>query len=306
MRHAWLRVCRPTGGSPLPTQRRPKLIVNKVPMRRICEILDLNPAILYGKLRYLAEGAREFTALQERRLGTGDIAIQRAYMSVDRQDHLLNWGSQLDRRYAALGAVGAAENDSGYVLTMQLNFDADCNAEDVEADAIARGDYDLPPAHRHYARLWLRQDRASASASASEDADLDGDAAPAEYRAPPSGMQVKIEVLYFAVLLHLKRLLAHAERTRFFLDLDPALDSACIAAFKEEIRQRRCDVFLVKTAKDLSVDKKRLLIAHAEREVERFAARTELARGASARLHFVEDRLRHHMKTAGPSHAVSP
>jgi hypothetical protein len=48
-------------GSTLRSQRRPeitadvlKLVVNKMPMRSICEVLDINPAPLYGKLGCLA------------------------------------------------------------------------------------------------------------------------------------------------------------------------------------------------------------------------------------------------------------
>ncbi|WP_157077121.1 hypothetical protein [Curvibacter delicatus] len=285
-----------TGGSPLRTQRRPevnvdvlKLVVNKVPMRRICEVLDLNPATLYSKLGYLAAVASDFSAKHERRIAAGEVPLNRAYISVDRQDHVLNWGSQLDRRYTTLGAVGAAENESGYVLAMQLNFDPDCNPEDVEADAIARGDYLVPPVHRHYARLWLRRDYQDIDAPEENEATL-----PADLKAPNGGMQVKLEVLYFALMVHLRKMLQTVERVRLFVDRDPALDTACLAAFCEEILARRCDVFLVKTGKDLSVDKKKLLIAQVSRDLDRYAARANVPERESVRLHYVVDQLRHH------------
>lgn len=285
-----------TGGSTLRTQKRPelnvkvlKLVVNKVPMRRICEVLDLNPATLYSKLGYLAEVASEFSTRHERRITTGEVPMARAYISVDRQDHVLNWGSQLDRRYTALGAVGAAENESGYVLAMQLNFDPDSDPEDVEADAIERGDYLVPPVHRHYARLWLRRDYQDSDAPEDDEAAL-----PAELKAPNGGIQVKIEVLYFALMVHLKRMLEPVERVRLFVDRDPALDTACLAAFREEILARRCDLFLVKTSKDLSVDKKKLLVAQVGRDLERYAQRAAVPAGESVRLHYVVDQLRRH------------
>jgi hypothetical protein len=141
------------------TQRRPELtgrvlslVVNKVPMRRICEVLELSPATLYGKLSYLAEVSSHFSSSQKARLASEAVRPKRAYISVDRQDHLINWGSQLDRRYTTLGAAGAVEHSSGHVLAMQLNFDASCD-EDVEADAIACGDYELARAYRRHARL---------------------------------------------------------------------------------------------------------------------------------------------------------
>jgi len=84
------------------------------------------------------------------------------------------------------------------------------------------------------------------------------------------------------------------ERVRLFVDRDPALDTACLAAFREEIVARRCDVFLIKTGKDLSVDKKKLLIAQVGRDLERFAARAGVPAGESVRLHYVVDQLRRH------------
>ncbi len=154
-----------TAGAPIRRQRRPELdtsvfihLVNKVPMRRICEILELNPATLYSKIGYLSEICAHFSSRQESLLVNGVCGLRRAYVSVDRQDHTLNWASQLDRRFTVLGAIGAVENVTGYVLAMQLNVDPSCDPEDVEADAIVRGDYDLPPSYRHHARLWLRKD----------------------------------------------------------------------------------------------------------------------------------------------------
>jgi hypothetical protein len=47
-------------------------------------------------------------------------------------------------------------------------------------------------------------------------------------KAPRAGMQVRLETMYFGVFFHLKKLLGHVEKTRFFLDRDPGLDSACI------------------------------------------------------------------------------
>lgn len=290
------RECRATFsvGAPIRTQRRPelteqvlKLLVNKVPMRRMCEILTMNPATLYNKIGYLAEVAAEISAHYEAKLTELGVAPSRAYVSVDRQDYVLNWGTQLDRRNIMLGALGAVENKSGYVLAMQLNFDPSCNAEDIEADAITRGDYDLPLPHRHYARQWLRQDYREITKRPDEIvADTEVSEQPsAHLKLPHSGMQIHLEYTQHALFLHLKRLLHDVERVRIFMDRDPGLDGACIAAFVDDIRQRRVDVFRVQSPKNLTMAKKKVVIAQFNRELDRFRERHP---------DVPNDRLRHH------------
>jgi len=289
-------------GAAVRKQRRPELnreilslVVNKVPMRRICEVLDLNPATLYGKLTYLAEVSSQFSSAHEARLTSGAVRPKRAYVSVDRQDHLINWGSQLDRRYTTLGAIGAVENVSGYVLAMQLNFDATCNPEDVEADAVACGDYGLARAYRRHARLWLRQDYEQDGQG--EGFEVDSTQAslpfPSDSKPPPSGMQVHLGAMQYGMFFHLRALLGGVERVRFFLDRDPGLDNACLAAFVDAIKARRADVFVLRgNAKELTVDKKKLRIAHANWELSQFSKSAAPTDATSLKTRF----LAHHLQ----------
>jgi hypothetical protein len=180
---------------------------------------------------------------------------------------------------------------------MQLNFDADCDPQDVEADAITRGDYEVPPVHRHYARLWLRRDY---DTSPQLPADTVGDVDPVDHdlavgKPPPSGMQVNLGAMYYGLFFHLKSVLRHVERTRFFLDLDPGLGTACLAGFSSEVRERRCDAFLVRGGKQLTVDKKKLKVAQANQDLARFIKTTTLPDGESPQHHFVMARLKEHL-----------
>lgn len=292
-----------SSGAPVRKQRRAELnreilslVVNKVPMRRICEVLDLNPATLYGKLAYLSEVSAQFTSRQEDQLMSGALQPRRAYVSVDRQDHLINWGSQLDRRYTTLGAVGAVENATGYVLAMQLNFDSLCDPEDVEAHAIACGDYEVARAHRRYARLWLRGDYERTTPD--EEMDEAGvsdqlETSSAQDKPPASGMQVHLGAMQYGLFFHLRKLLGGVERIRFFLDRDPGLDGACLAAFSDAVKDRQVDVFVLGDgAKELTVDKKKLKIAQANRELEKFAKAFGLERSEDVRTQFVAHRLK--------------
>ncbi len=305
------RLCGSTfsAGAPVRTQKRPelnaevaRLLVNKMPMRRICETLGIHPATLYSKVAYVAEVASAFLELRERPLADPATAPKRAYVSVDRQDHMLNWATQLDRRNIHLGALGAVENDSGYVLGLQLTFDPNVDPEDIEADAIRRGDYDVVPAYRHHARVWLRKDydRPRAPMEAQDDLGPFEPIAP-ESKAPPSGMQVRLECTQYALFFHLKKLLTGVERVRFFMDRDPGMDGACMSAFCEDVSARRVDAFLIKSAKTMTIDAKKRRVAQGTREADRLRAANPTVSDGDLRSLVVRTKLEAHRASPAKS-----
>ncbi len=239
-------------------------------MRRICEVLDINPATLYNKLSYLDHIATEFAEKQELKLINSGCFAKRAYVSVDRQDHVLNWGTQLDRRNIMLGVLGAVENISGYALALQLNFDSSLDAREVEADAINRGDYDLPLPHRHYARVWLEREY-DASKNSESDTEAE-EMSELDFKLPHSGMQVHVQYTQLALFYHLRSLLGGFEKLRFFLDSDQGMDSACLSAFVDKVKSRDVDVFIIRGAKTLTMSQKKTMISRANKELERYAA----------------------------------
>ena len=293
-----------SAGLPIRRQRRPelnaevyKLLINKVPMRRICEVLDINPATLYNKLSYLDHVATDFAEHQELKLINSENFAKRAYVSVDRQDHALNWGTQLDRRNIMMGVVGAVENSSGYALALQLNFDSGLDARDVEADALLRDDYGLPPAFRHYARVWLERDYQNYTAgqtNADNEETLD-----LEFKLPHSGMQVHIQYTQAALFFHLRSLLRGFEKVRFFLDRDQGMDTGCLSAFVDEVKARRVDVFVIHGPKELTMTQKKTMISRANKEFERYVVDMELSTNSDTRQHYLISRLEKHKANAG-------
>jgi len=133
------------------------LLMNKSPMRRVCEVADIDPKTLYGKIDFLYRQCLAFAADREKRLLSG-MEIPRLYLGVDRQDYIVNWTRHADRRNVMLHAVGSADNNTGYVFGMHLNYDANADSETIEADALAVGDYQVKPPFRCYARCWLKED----------------------------------------------------------------------------------------------------------------------------------------------------
>jgi transposase-like protein len=152
-----------TASSPTIRHRKPyknaaifRLLVNKVPFRRICEVEEITMSTLYRKIDFIHRQCIGFAAERERNLPSKSFA--RLYIGVDRQDHMINWSDAADRRNIIFRAVGSADNTSGYVLGLHPNFNPSLDPDDIERDAIASGDYEVRPAYRQYARLWLRQD----------------------------------------------------------------------------------------------------------------------------------------------------
>ncbi len=259
-------------------------LVNKMPIRRIMKVTGLNAPVLYGKINFLYRQCLAFAGDRERDLLT--LAIPRLYISVDRQEYMVNWSRYTDRRNIILRAAGSADNASGYVFSMNLNFDPDMDPLEVEPDALAVGDADRSYPHRKYARLWLQPDytesvlashterarklAAGASttlgdeiqdtyeaAAAREDSEASEDK-DSDQRLPESkGMQVHEEYSLYGHFFLLKNVLRCVGKIRFFLDQDSGIRAACLSAFAQDIKIRRVEAFYVRTAKDLTVQTKR-------------------------------------------------
>ena len=82
-------------------------------------------------------------------------------------------------------------------------------------------------------------------------------------------MQVHAEYTMYAHFYYLHGLLSSAEKLRFYMDQESGIRAACLAAFEDEIRDRRADAFFVRLGKELSVDAKRKVI---RRSKDAFAA----------------------------------
>lgn len=259
------------------------LLMNKSPFRRICEVADIDPKTLYGKINFIYGQCLAFVADREKHLLSGMI-IPRLYLGVDRQDYMVNWTRNADRRNVMLHAVGSADTTTGYVFGMHLNYDSTLDSEVVEKEALATGDYHAKAAFRRYARCWLKEDYTVALHKATHrikqtQHDLQGDieAVYAEAtqrddievsetqnsakRLPSNGMQIHAEYTLYGHFFYLKRLLGGVEKLRFFLDQDSGMRAACLAAFQPEIASRRADAFYVRIAKEMTIAEKRAAIA---------------------------------------------
>lgn len=265
--------------------------MNKTPLRRICEVADIGPEGLYGKVDFLYEQTKAFAANREKHLLEG-MAIKRLYLSTDRQDYVVNWTQHEDRRNVMLHAVGTADLDTRYVFGMHLNYDPLLNAEEIESDAQSIGDYAAKAPFRRYARCWLKGDydasvRAKAAGrhrpsahdlrqsieatyvEAAQRSDVEvSETQDASKRLPSKGMQIHAEYSLYGHFFFLKQLFGGVEKLRFFMDQDSGMRAACLAAFQPDIAARRTDAFFVRIAKDRTITEKRRIIAASRAEFE--------------------------------------
>jgi len=287
-----------TDSSPTVRHRKPhknaaifRLLVNKMPFRRICEVEDITMSTLYRKIMFIHQQCNSFIGKRERKLPS--MLIARLYIGVDQQDYVINWSDAKNRRNITFRAIGSADNATGYVFGLHLNFDPSLNPEDIENDAVASGDYEKRPAYRKNARLWLRQDYIEAIQNV-KGKKLAGDAGSlqatiaATYEdvskrddvemldnidddltLPKDGMQVHGEYTVYGHFFFLRKLLKNTDKIRFFLDQDSAFRAACLSAFFDMIKEKRCDAFYVRINTTATIDTKRQIMAKNRRVMKK-------------------------------------
>ncbi|MDO8706493.1 MAG: hypothetical protein Q7J84_16255 [Sulfuricaulis sp.] len=269
------------------------LLMNKSPMRRICEVADIHPETLYQRIDFFYRQCKAFVAARERALLDG-MPIRRLYLAIDRQDYVVNWSNQDDKRNVVLHAVGSADDETGYVFGMHLDFDPSLDPAVIEQDAAARNDHALSYPFRRYARLWLKADytdqvrqRRRAQKRASRSGGVTADIAVAyeelkdrpdveagatqtfDTQLPSQGMQVHSEYTLYGHFFFLKRLLKGVEKLRLFMGQESGIRAACLAAFCDEVKARRVDAFYVRINKDLTVNERRRALADSRAEFDK-------------------------------------
>lgn len=293
------KLCRTTFsvGKPTRGQKKPSkttevynLLVNKLVIRRACNVANISPSTLYGKLDYLYEQCLAFVGNRERRMMNGDFNIKPLFIGVDRQEYVLNWTKASNRKNIRLSAVGSADNRTGYVFGMDLNYDDNANVNTINGDAHQIQDIHRDAPFRRHARLWLLHDYYNAAARANveprngliwdhikaeyEDEERRPDKEQSEYmtlddKLPYYGMQVHYEYTLYGHFMLLQKLFQHVDNVTFYLDQDAGMRAACLASFHNEIMARKCDAFWVKITKEATITQKRCLIAEAQQELQR-------------------------------------
>lgn len=259
-----------------------KLLMNKVPFQRICELLEIDMSTLYHKINFLHRQCLAFAADREIRLLKGGALVDgrkkpsHFYVCLDRQEFTVNWTDADDARNTILSAIASADMRTGYVFGMNLNYDPDMDSDDINNDKVKKNDdLTLPLAYREYARLWLETDYQRAekmwrkpkiqddpNAALDEDyveveeREAEGDVENPETmtgkKLPNRGMQVHEEYTIYGHFMLLKEMLSGAEKVRFYMDRETAIRAACHTAFHKMIKDGDCEAFFIKTHKTMT------------------------------------------------------
>lgn len=277
-----------TVGTPSRGQKKPHLnvevlrcLVGKMPIRCIAEKIKVGPPTVYKKIDFIHQQAVAFVANRERKLLNG-FEIPELRIAVDRQEYVVNWKSEHDRRNTRLMALGSADNITGYVFGMNLNFDHTLDPTGIEAEAIALGDYSVPKPFRRHARLWLGRDyeesvakskkRERKHAADAGEVNEELDKQDGSTKLPAMGMQIHAEYTLFGHFLFLRDLFKGAKKVTFYMDEEAGIQGACNSAFETEMRNSDCHAFVIRNNKDMTVPQRRWAIRVAKRHLDMLAA----------------------------------
>ena len=256
-----------------------KMLVNKVPLSRIINITDISWSVLYNRIDFIHRQCLAFAASREIQLL--ELPIDRVYISVDKQDYMVNWTERKDKRNLVISAICSVDNKTNYVFGINPNFDPSLDKDLIESNAQIIGDNTIGSAYRKYARLWLEVDyqksikktNANKVASSLNEVidnkyiatqsreDLEAfDEKQSIDKLPDYGFQVHSEYTTIAHMYFLKSLLGNVGKFRFFLDQESGLRSAFMSAFKDEICAKTAEAFFVSIAKEETNDEKEKLV----------------------------------------------
>lgn len=254
-----------------------KMLVNKVPLSRIVEILGISWELLYNRIDFIHKQCMRFAGNRERKLS--DMEFERLYISVDKQDHVINWTDRKDKRNVVLSAITSVDNTSGYVFGVHPNFDGGADKAAIAALVAANDDASLPAAHRISARYWTEADYEAVARRAirrrvggvdvqdaiqnryselSNREDVEAfENKSVEEKLPDYGVQIHAEYTMIGHFYYLKSLLSGARKLRFFLDQESGIRAAVLSVFNEMVKEHRAEAFYVRINKDMTVDEKR-------------------------------------------------
>ncbi len=300
-----------------------KLLMNKSPFSRICEVMEISMPTLYRKIDFIHRQCLLFVAEKERKLLTGEVPINRLYLATDRQEYFVNWTNTLDKRHVVLKGIGTADLTSGYVFGMHINYDPRLDPRVVQEIAAHSGDESKDMALREFARIWLEVDHerikrrplkidpdpipegalaldiAMRYQETLEREEIEASDEPEDCnRLPVKGMQTHEEYTMYGHFFFLKRLLANVGKLRFYMDQDTGIRAACLSAFSEEVLGGRCDAFFVRINKDLSIHQKNRLINMFKHEMEAQRHHYPLLSDKSIKLRWIMEEMKR-MKPIG-------
>lgn len=245
-------------------------LVNKTPMRRACEILDISSKTYFDKLDWLYSQTCGFLRHRETKLLNG-IHLNRVEICTDRQVHISNWSDRTDKRNVEIWATGSADNITGYVFGVHFNYDPLIDRMKAEMDASLVDPSSVPPHLQPHARLWLKRAyemesplisyvpvqgvNALENTTYEQSEIIDGTT-----QLPNKGALVHSEYTMYAHFLLLSKLLMNVTQVHYSLDREAGIRNAFMIANKIRINAGEVHGFYVNNKTGMTVDDKKDLV----------------------------------------------
>lgn len=264
-----------------------KLVLNRNPVRRTCEILEIGISTYYKKLEWLYQKCLEFLERHEVQ-SLKSASFKELWLNTDQFVYYLNnvrkKGSgglhydNLEDPYFQTYAVVTADNFSRYVFRSDLAFDWDVTLEDIESNTQQFKANHLPENARRYGRLRISYAPHLSSKASDEDK--------AEYHRKLAtfnkrkdyldGLHVKSVYTSIAHFWILKNLL-NVKEWRFVTDADYSIMSAVLRVFMSEIRSGYAHYFLCYTDREKSLKASYAECKQEIKKLKSFALENEIA-----------------------------
>ncbi|WP_290924638.1 hypothetical protein [Halodesulfovibrio sp.] len=266
-------------------------IVTKTPFRSLREVTGLTSKTLYRKIDFIHEQCLKFSSYREDKLKR--MKFRQLNIATDRQDYVINWPNKFLKRNVVLQGVGSADNASGYVFAMNVNFDPALTLAELDEEIEKINDHKLKAPFRRYARMWTSHDYskrlkfkpASSGSLDSTQSELKKltlaledvepellEVLPSSAQLPEYGVQIHSEYTMYAHFFYLKKLLGHTGQLNFYMDRETGINAALMAAFKNHFADRRANAFYVIFDKGLEDDQRVNYVLECKQKYKKFLA----------------------------------
>lgn len=232
------------------------LILNRTPVKRVCEILEISSDTYYRKLEWMYRRCLEFleryesVPLQNKQfdsLWLNTDKLQYNLNNVRKKGHGSKFYDMIEVKKPQTNIVVTADVDSRYVFRADVAYDWDITLDDIERDTKELCEDHLHEFARKNARLRFScapqpptpHDTESTSAYMSQRQEFDN------RKRYIDGLHVNATYTAIAQLWHLQKILK-TKKWRFVTDEDYSLMSAIYRVFSKEIREGVTHHFLCK------------------------------------------------------------
>ncbi|MFT4804615.1 MAG: DNA polymerase III epsilon subunit [Psychroserpens sp.] len=209
------------------------MLVNKGIINRISEMLRINHALIYSRIKFFYVQCIQFEQFQLK-TNLHKLKNRHLNLSLDRQMFYANWSSKKDARRTRLINTSTVDNNTRYVFGSTMNFDFTSDYTTLLKESKRIGEYEKEPHKRRYQQYVLPDDNIH----------YDED-----NKTPKRHLLVQQSYSVISHLEMLKPVLENVGSIYLYGDNDHILDTAIAKVFKNLIKSEKLQACTVRTSK---------------------------------------------------------